>query len=123
MRLRTRQRWALASMERKLRASEPRLAARFAMFTRLTCDEAPGGAEAMSGYRSRRKRSRLLAYLSVALTACVALAGLGVAVTSSGSPSCASASAVPLSDGTGSTPAACRLLPPQDAAFRVLGGH
>lgn len=46
----------LDSMDEALRASEPRLAAMFAMFTRLTKSEASPGSEQLPPRRSRRIR-------------------------------------------------------------------
>lgn len=105
MRLRARQRWVLATMERNLQVSEPRLSAMFAMFARLSRDEAPSGAEAISRHH-RRGRPRLWAYALVACVA-VALAGLGVALPNTGSRSCGLAGFTPPGSGTSSSSATC----------------
>jgi hypothetical protein len=112
-----RQRWALAIMERKLRASEPKLTAMFTMFAWLASDEAPSGAEAMS---HRRRRRRLWPYALVASVA-MALFGLGVALPKSPGPSCGLAG-FPPGATTSSTPATCRL-PAHHAAIPQLGGR
>jgi hypothetical protein len=113
-----RQRWTLAAMERKLRVSEPKLIAMFTMFTWLVSDEAPSAAEAMSRHCRRRR------LWPGALVACVAVAlvGLGVGLSTSGRPSCASSGFTPLGGGTSSAPATCRL-PPQRVALPQPAGH
>jgi hypothetical protein len=118
MRLRTRQRWVLATMERNLRASEPRLSAMFAMFARLSRDEAPSGAEPISPHH-RRGRPRLWAYALVACVA-VALAGLGVALPNTGSRSCGLAGFTPPGSGTSSSSTCSQ--PPRRAVPK-LGGR
>jgi hypothetical protein len=116
-----RQRWTLAAMERKLRVSEPKLIAMFTMFTWLVSDEAPSAAEAVSRHYRRRRRSRLWPY---ALVACVtvALVGLGVGLSTSGSPSCTSSGLTPPGGGTSPAYATCRL-PPQRVALPQPAGH
>lgn len=49
-----RQRRALAEMQRSLSRSDPRLVARFSLFTRLTMDEAIPPFERVSGWAARR---------------------------------------------------------------------
>jgi hypothetical protein len=121
MRRRTRQRWALATMERNLRVSEPKLAAMFTMFTWLASDEAPGGAEAMSHHFRRRRRVRLWPYL----VACVAMAlvGLGIALPGTASPSCGLSGFTPPGGSTSSAAPTCHQPPPRHAAIPVPGGR
>jgi hypothetical protein len=115
------QRWALATMERNLRVSEPRLTAMFTMFTWLASDEAPSGTEAMSHRYPRRRRSQLWPYALVACVA-VALVGLGVALPNTGGPSCGLTGFSPASGVTSSAPATCRV-PAQHAAIPEPGGR
>lgn len=80
MSLPARQRRALDRIERALLKSEPRMAAMFTMFTRLTHDDGPALTERLSGFRllaSTRLRAVVLVPVVLAMLLTGALLGGG----------------------------------------------
>jgi hypothetical protein len=75
-------------MERALEASEPRMTAMFAIFSRLTSGEEADGAEPLSPRRRGRRPSVLL--LPVAGLMAL-IAGLVIGLTASGASACTAA--------------------------------
>ena len=83
---------ALDAMESALEASEPRMKAMFAIFTRLTKDEEPTGAERLPHRRPLWRRSGFLYLLVPALAALALMATLVVSLVASGLSACGAGS-------------------------------
>jgi hypothetical protein len=87
MSLRGAQQRALNVMERALESSAPRMTAMFAMFTRLTAGEEPGGVEQLPSRRRDFVQSRLLLVLPVAALI-VLVVGLVIGLSAGGASAC-----------------------------------
>ena len=83
---------ALDAMESALEASEPRMKAMFAIFTRLTKDEEPIGAERLPNRRPLWRRSGFLYLLVPALAAMALMATLVAGLVTSGLSACGAGS-------------------------------
>ncbi|MBV9383237.1 MAG: DUF3040 domain-containing protein [Streptosporangiaceae bacterium] len=79
----------LNAIDESLRASEPRLASMFAIFTRLTTGEEPTGMERLPGdspwWRSVRQ---LRTFVLIPVMAAIALSGVLLGVTTRGAQAC-----------------------------------
>jgi Protein of unknown function (DUF3040) len=84
---------ALHAIEGALAASEPRMTAMFAMFTKLTRDEEPTGVERLSRRHPPRPRLSAVCMLVPALTAAALLVTLVVGLVTSGLPVCGTTAA------------------------------
>jgi hypothetical protein len=87
MSLRGAQQRALDVMEKALENSAPRMTAMFAMFTRLTAGEEPGGAEQLPPRRHDFLHSRPLLVLPV-VALIVLIAGLVIGFSAGGASAC-----------------------------------
>jgi hypothetical protein len=85
---------ALDAMESALEASEPRMFAMFAMFTRLTKDEEPTGAERLPDHRPLWRRSGFLYLLVPVMAAMAIMATLVIGLVTSGLSACAPGSSL-----------------------------
>ena len=83
---------ALDAMESALEASEPRMKAMFAIFTRLTKDKEPIGAERLPLRRPLWRRSGFFYLLVPALAVMAIMASLVIGLVTSGLSACGTGS-------------------------------
>ena len=83
---------ALDAMESALEASEPRMKAMFAIFTRLTKDEEPIGVERLPRRRPLWRRSGFFYLLVPALAVMAIMASLVIGLVTSGLSACGAGS-------------------------------
>ena len=85
---------ALDAMESALEASEPRMKAMFAIFTRLTKDKEPIGAERLPLRRPLWRRSGFFYLLVPALAAVAIMASLVIGLVTTGLSACGAGSSM-----------------------------